>query len=65
MYIVNIFYVIMGSKEFRNGIKRKHVTLTIIKKLKVIENGVPGKKFLMNLVLANKLCQILKHKKNL
>jgi transposase len=37
----------MGSEELRSGIKRKHVTLTISNKLKVIEkleNGVPGKK---------------------
>jgi hypothetical protein len=53
----------MGSKEWRSGIKRKHVTLTIIKKLKVIEqleNGVPVKKMLMlkNLVLASRLSDI-------
>jgi hypothetical protein len=37
----------MGSEELRTGMKRKHVTLTISNKLKVIEkleNGVPGKK---------------------
>jgi transposase len=37
----------MGSEELRRGIKRKHVTLTISNKLKVIEkleNGVSGKK---------------------
>jgi hypothetical protein len=57
----------MDSEELKSGIKRKHVTLTINNKFKVIEqleNGVPGKKLLNNLVLANRLCQILK-KKNL
>jgi hypothetical protein len=37
----------MGSKESRSRIKRKHITLTTINKLKVIEqleSGVPGKK---------------------
>lgn len=37
----------MDSKELKIGIKRKHVTLTINNKLRVIEqleNGVPGKK---------------------
>jgi Trp operon repressor len=37
----------MGSKELRSRIKRKHVTLTIINKLKVIEqleSGVSGRK---------------------
>jgi YbbR domain-containing protein len=36
----------MGSKGLKSGIKRKHVTLTIINKLKVIEqleNDIPGK----------------------
>jgi hypothetical protein len=37
----------VGSEELRSGIKRKHVTLTISNKLKVIEkleNGVSGEK---------------------
>jgi FixJ family two-component response regulator len=37
----------MGSKELRSGIKGRHVTLTTINKLKVIEqlvNGVLEKK---------------------
>jgi hypothetical protein len=37
----------MGSEELKSGIKRKQVALTVIHKLKVIEqleNGVPGKK---------------------
>jgi hypothetical protein len=36
----------MGSIEFKSGIKREHVTLTVINKLKVmeqLENGVPAK----------------------
>jgi hypothetical protein len=58
----------MGSKELSSGIKRKHVALTINDKLKVIEqleSGVPGKELPKNLVLANRLCQILINKKNL
>jgi hypothetical protein len=32
----------MGFKELKSGIKRKHITLTIINKLKVIEQLEKG-----------------------
>jgi hypothetical protein len=52
----------------RSGIKRKHITLTIINKLKVIEqpeNGVPGGKIAEEFDTGHRLCQILKNKENL
>jgi transposase len=56
----------MDSKELRSGIKRKHVTLTIINKLKVIEqleNGVSGKKIAQEFGISQQTVSDIKKQK--